>query len=97
MGIIDKARVAAGIKAGIIRFTEDPNGMENVVCSIGGYWFYFRGEEGSYDEQTAEEWIKQAGTEEIAGLVAETLDGLHTDGFEDEYTYYDAVLSEHGI
>lgn len=52
---ITKTRVAAGIEAGIIRFTEDPNGMENVVCSIGGGWFYFRGEEGPCDERTAEE------------------------------------------
>lgn len=97
MGTIDKNRIAAGMEAGTVRFMEDPNGMENVVCAIGDYWFYFRRTGGARDGRTVKEYMEQTGTEEIAGLVAETLDGLHADGFEDEYAYYDAVLSEHGI
>lgn len=96
-GPITKERVAAGIRTGVIEFKPDPNEIENVVCAIGDYWFYFRDGEGACDQRTVEEYLKQTDAEEVIRLVSGALNGFYLDSFNDEYAYYNAVLKESGI
>lgn len=59
-----------------------------LVCYIGDFWFYFGGFEF---ENTAPSDIN---SDILAKEILDALDGLCSDGFDDEYMYYYYYLKE---
>lgn len=68
------------------------------IAVIGDNWFWFGGE--TAEELTPDEYIANVGVEDTLREVLETLNGFQNDPCEelnDEYAYYEAILTENGI
>lgn len=93
---ITKERIAAGLKAGLIRLIESPQN-DGVVCSIGKQWFYFGGTQA--EESTVDEYIRDVPQKEIIDKIYDVLFDLSYSGFDywDAYKYCSLYLQEHGV
>ena len=93
--VITKELIRKGIESKVIRFESDPDGIDGrgTVCAIGEYWFYFGGL--TAEELTPDEYQENVPMEEIIDEVFDVLEDFrNTDGFEDEYEYYQCFLNE---
>ena len=88
--MITKEKIKAGLREGAVRLITDPNMGSGAVCQIGELWFYFGGE--TAEGMTPEEYMKCVPEDEIADEIFEALESFKTDGFEDEYEYYEESL-----
>ena len=89
---IDEKMVVAGLKAGIIQLIDSPHD-DGAVCSIGDNWFYFGGSEA--EGVSAEEYRRNVPEEDIVNEIVCVLNEFEGDpGFNDEYLYYYAHLTE---
>ncbi len=89
---IEEKMVAEGLKAGIIQLVDSPHG-DGVVCSIGDNWFYFGGHEA--EQSTVEEYRRNIPEEVIVKDICSVLSDFEGEpGFNDEYLYYYAHLTE---
>lgn len=94
--VITKKRIAAGLRAGLIRLIDSPHN-DGTVCSIGENWFYFGGNKAA--QYSAEEYQKRTKEENIINEIYNVLHDFSKKGlgFEDEHAYYSFYLQEHGI
>ena len=93
--MITKELIRKGIESKVIRFKSDPDGIDGrgTVCAIGEYWFYFGGL--TAEELTPDEYQENVPMEEIIDEIFDVLEDFrNTDGFEDEYEYYQRLLNE---
>ena len=81
-----------GLNNGSVVIIDSPNG-DGAACQIGVHWFYAFGSEG--ETMTAEEYTANVPREDIVREITEALRSFRsTPGFEDEYAYYLAFISE---
>lgn len=92
--MITKEMVRSGLNQGVIRLVKETPELERgTMCSIGEYKFYF-GEELTED-LSPEEYKRVVPFEDVVREIFETLEAFRlTQGFSDEYGYYEAVLRE---
>lgn len=93
--MITKELIRKGIESKVIRFESDPDGIDGLgtVRAIGEYWFYFGGL--TAEELAPDEYQENVPMEEIIDEIFDALEDFrNTDGFEDEYKYYQCYLNE---
>ena len=93
--MISKERIRNGIENGIILIVDGnlEYGTNGTVCQIGDNQFYFGGQQA--EDSTAEEYLNNVPLDNIVSEIYTTLEEFRTtEGFEDEYHYYDIYLSE---
>lgn len=90
--MITKAMIRDGIKEHLITFEIDPNMESGTVCCIGDSWFYFGGQ--TAEEMNPEEFVAAVPIDDIINEIFDVLDDFRRDEeLQDEYNYYDAVLT----
>lgn len=92
--MISLADIENGYRSGIVRVVDSPIG-DGAVCHIGDDWFYFGGQTAE-DADSAEEYVRVIPQEDIVRMIYDVLEDFRMAGgeFEDEYAYFDSVLSE---
>lgn len=90
--MITKQMIEDGIKERLITFVVDPNMESGTVCQIGDGWFYFGGLEA--EEMNPDKYVENVPNSDIVDEIFETLEDFRCDEeSQDEYDYYDAVLT----
>ena len=91
--MITKEMIRDGLNEHLIRLVPDPNGCDGTVCKIEDGWFYFGGREAA--DMTPEQYSVSVSKEKIINEIFETLEDFRKDAdyFEDEYEYYESVLT----
>lgn len=90
---ITKEMIHNGIEQGLINFKPNTIDGYEVVCWIGGNWFYFAGQEG--ESMLATEYLEVTPKEDLETEIFETLNSFpEVDCLRDEYLYYAYYLME---
>lgn len=90
--MITHLKIMNGITSGRLRFVPDPSRKYGTVAQIGDYTFYF--DQTDDADLNPEEYVKRVPILEIVNRIFEELRLMALDcSTEDEYNYYDEILS----